>query len=157
MFLSVASALDASFRIRECIQQVLFVVCLLVFLKGVEKNLQMLRIMLQSKPETGHIKSSNGFGWKQLFKTFQSDLPAMVRYIFQQMRLPKASSSLTLNTSGDGTSTSSLGNLFQCLTTLIDQIQGINSSLNLPSFCLKLLRLVLSLRALVKCLSLSFL
>ncbi|KAK4811172.1 hypothetical protein QYF61_019803 [Mycteria americana] len=37
----------------------------------------------------------------------------------QRIRLLKAPSNLTLNTSNDGASTTSLGNLFQCLTTLI--------------------------------------
>ena len=35
-----------------------------------------------------------------------------------QSRLPRATSSLALNASSDGTSTTSLGNLFQCVTTL---------------------------------------
>ena len=36
----------------------------------------------------------------------------------KQTRLPRATSSLALNASRDGASTTSLGNLFQCLTTL---------------------------------------
>ncbi|KAK4822238.1 hypothetical protein QYF61_011879 [Mycteria americana] len=51
---------------------------------------------------------------------------------------------------GNGASTTSLGNLFQCLTTLIVKNFFLISSLNLPSFSLKPLPLVLSLHALVK-------
>jgi len=43
----------------------------------------------------------------------------------------------------------SLGNLFQWLTTLTVKNFFLTSNLNLPSFCLKLLSLVLSLQALV--------
>ena len=68
------------------------------------------------------------------------------------IRLLKALSSLTLNTSKDWTSTTSPDNLFQCLTTLIIKNFFLMSRLNLPSFSLKPLPLVLSLQALVKCL-----
>ena len=44
--------------------------------------------------------------------------PAMCRVANHQTRLPRATSSLTLNASRDGASTASLGNLFQCVTTL---------------------------------------
>jgi len=44
--------------------------------------------------------------------------PAMCRVANQQTRLPRATSSLALNASRDGASTASLGNLFQCITTL---------------------------------------
>ncbi|KAK4827968.1 hypothetical protein QYF61_022670, partial [Mycteria americana] len=43
------------------------------------------------------------------------------RDIFNQIRLLRALSNLTLNVSRGGASTTSLGNLFQCLTTLFDQ------------------------------------
>ena len=36
----------------------------------------------------------------------------------REIRLPRATSSLALNASRDGASTTSLGNLFQCVTTL---------------------------------------
>jgi len=39
-----------------------------------------------------------------------------------QTRLPRATSSLALNASRDGASTTSLGNLFQCVTTLYEQL-----------------------------------
>jgi len=42
----------------------------------------------------------------------------MCRVTNHQTRLPRATSSLALNASGDGASTTSLGNLFQCGTTL---------------------------------------
>ncbi|KAK4806804.1 hypothetical protein QYF61_005600 [Mycteria americana] len=59
-------------------------------------------------------------------------------------------SNLTLNTSNDGASTMSLDNLFQCLTTLIVKNFFLMSILNLPSFNLKQLPVVLSLQALAK-------
>ncbi|KAK4816953.1 hypothetical protein QYF61_025776, partial [Mycteria americana] len=43
----------------------------------------------------------------------------MSRDIFNQIRLLRAPSNLTLNVSRDGASATSLGNLFQCLTTLM--------------------------------------
>ncbi|KAK4830027.1 LOW QUALITY PROTEIN: hypothetical protein QYF61_008365 [Mycteria americana] len=46
-------------------------------------------------------------------------LPAMSRDIFSWIRLLRAPSNLTLNVSRDGASTTSLGNLCQCFTTLI--------------------------------------
>ena len=42
----------------------------------------------------------------------------MCRVANHQTRLPRATSSLALNASGDGASTASLGNLFRCVTTL---------------------------------------
>jgi len=56
-----------------------------------------------------------------------------------------------------GASTASLGNLLQCLTTLIVKNFFFIPSLNLPSFSLKPLPLVLSLHALVKSTSPAFL
>ena len=44
--------------------------------------------------------------------------PCCVRVANQQTRLPRATSSLALDACRDGASTASLGNLFQCLTTL---------------------------------------
>ncbi|KAK4829842.1 hypothetical protein QYF61_006852 [Mycteria americana] len=63
----------------------------------------------------------------------------------------EALSNLTLNVSRDGASITSLGNLFQCFTTLIaKKFLPYISSLNLPSFSLKQLPLVLSQQALLK-------
>ncbi|KAK4823599.1 hypothetical protein QYF61_003799 [Mycteria americana] len=66
------------------------------------------------------------------------------------MEEERAPSNLTLNVSRDGASTTSLGNLFQCLTTLIIKNFFLISSLNLSSFSLKPLLLFLSLQALLK-------
>lgn len=65
------------------------------------------------------------------------------------IRLVKAPSNLILNSSRNAQSTISLGNLFQCLPTLIKNFFR-TFSLNLPSFILKLLLLIVSLEALVK-------
>ncbi|KAK4825808.1 hypothetical protein QYF61_002413 [Mycteria americana] len=65
-------------------------------------------------------------------------------------RLLRAPSHLTLNVSRGGTSTTSLGNLHQCFTTLIVKNFFLISSLNLPSFTLKPLPLVLSQQAPLK-------
>jgi len=64
----------------------------------------------------------------------------MSRDIFHWIRLLWAPSSLTLNVSRDGVSTTSLCNLFQCLITFTVKNVFLISSLNLPSFGLKLLR-----------------
>ncbi|KAK4808555.1 hypothetical protein QYF61_009858 [Mycteria americana] len=66
------------------------------------------------------------------------------------IRLLRALSNLTWNVSRDGASTTSLGNLFQCLTTLIVKNFFLKSSLNLPFLSLKPLLLVLSQQALLK-------
>ena len=57
---------------------------------------------------------------------------------------------MTLNVSMDGSSTTSLGNPFQCFTTLIVKNFFLISSLSLPRFSLKPLPLVLSLLSLLK-------
>ena len=61
-----------------------------------------------------------------------------------------------MNVSRDGASTTSQGNLFQCLTILIVK-NFLISNLNLPSFSLKPLPFILSLHALVKKFLSSFL
>ncbi|KAK4823530.1 hypothetical protein QYF61_003039 [Mycteria americana] len=66
------------------------------------------------------------------------------------IRLLRAPANLSLNVSRDGASTTSLGNLGQCFTTLIVKSVFLISSLNLPSFSLKPLPLVLSQQALLK-------
>jgi len=81
----------------------------------------------------------------------------MGRDTFHQTRLLRASSSLALNTAREGAATVSLGNLFQCLATLTEKNFFLISNLNLPSFSLKPLPLVLSLLALVKSPSPAFL
>ena len=52
------------------------------------------------------------------YNDHQFQPPAMCRVTNQQTRLPRATSSLALNAFRDGASTASLGNLFQCVTTL---------------------------------------
>ena len=57
----------------------------------------------------------------------------MCRVANHQTRLPRATSSLALNASRDGASTTSLGNLFQCVTTLWVKNFLLISNLNLLS------------------------
>jgi len=59
-------------------------------------------------------------------------------------------SNLALNTARQGAATASLGNLFQCLTTLTVKNFFLISNLKLPSFSLKPFTLALSLHTLVK-------
>jgi len=73
----------------------------------------------------------------------------MCRVANQQTRLPRATSSLALNASRAGASTASLGNLFQCVTTLCVKNFLLISNLNLPCPSLKLFPLVLSLSTLI--------
>jgi len=64
--------------------------------------------------------------------------------------------SLTLNVSRDGTSTTSLGNLYQCLTNVAVKNLFLISSISLPSFHLKSFPLILSQQTLLKSLSPSY-
>jgi len=73
-----------------------------------------------------------------------------------EIRVLRALSNLVLNVSRDGASTTSLGNPFQCFTTLIVKNFFLLSSPNLPCFSLKPSPLVLSLLSLLKRLSPSF-
>ena len=57
-------------------------------------------------------------GLEGTFKVTQLQPPSIGRDISHQTALLTAPSSLALNTSREGASTTSLGNLFQCLTTL---------------------------------------
>ena len=79
----------------------------------------------------------------------------MRRVANHQTRLPRATSSLALKASGDGASTASLGNLFQCFTTLCVKNFLLISKLNLPCLSLKPFPLVLSLSTLVNSYSTS--
>jgi len=74
----------------------------------------------------------------------------MRRDIFHQPRVLRAPSSLALNTAREGAAAASLGNLGQCLTTLMGKNFFLISNLNLPSFSLELFPLALSLHTLVK-------
>jgi len=60
-------------------------------------------------------------------------------------RLPRATSSLALNASRDGASTTSLGNLFQSITTLCVKNFLLMSNLTFPCLSLTPFPLVLSL------------
>jgi len=57
-------------------------------------------------------------GLKRTTVITQFHPPAMCRVTNHQTRLSRATSSLALSASRDGASTASLGNLFQCVTTL---------------------------------------
>ena len=63
----------------------------------------------------------------------QFQAPAMCGVTNQQTRLPRATSSLALNASRDGASTTSSGNLCQCIITLWVKNFLLKSNLNLPS------------------------
>ena len=81
----------------------------------------------------------------------------MCRVTNHQTRLPRATSSLALNASRDGASTASLGNLFQCVTTLCEKSFLLISNLNLPCLSLKPFPLILSLFTVINSHSPSFL
>jgi len=103
------------------------------------------------------IESQNSWGWKGPLKVIYFNPPTMSRDIYHYIRLLRALSNLTLNVSRDGASTTSLGNPFQCFNTLMVKNLFLISTLNLPSFSLKPVALVLSQQALLKSLSPSFL
>jgi len=90
-------------------------------------------------------ESQNGLGWKGPQWSLSFNPPAMCRVANHQTRLPRATSSQALNGSRDGASTTSLGNLFQCVTTLCVKNFLPISNLNLPCLSLKPFPLVLSL------------
>jgi len=71
--------------------------------------------------------------------------PSNPHATFHQTRLLKAPSNLALNTAREGAATASLGNPGQGLTTLTVKNFFLTSNLNLTSFSLKPLPLVLSL------------
>jgi len=102
---------------------------------------------LQGVPE-GRIlslccESQNGLGWKGPQWSSSFNPPAMCSVANHQTRLPRATSSLALNASRDGASTASLGNLFQCVTTLWVKNFLLISNLNLSCLSLKPFPLVL--------------
>ncbi|TRZ26531.1 hypothetical protein HGM15179_000556 [Zosterops borbonicus] len=67
---------------------------------------------------TGNHRLTERFGVEEISKIISFQPPAMGRDTFHQTRLLRAPSSLALDTSRDGTSTTSLGSLCQGLTTL---------------------------------------
>ena len=103
------------------------------------------------------IESQHDLGWKGPYRSSSSNSPAMGRDTFHQTRLLKAPFNLALNSAREGAATASLGSLCQCVITLILKNFFLISNLNLPSFNLKPLPLVLFLQALVKSPSPAFL
>jgi len=73
-------------------------------------------------------------GLKRTTMIIEFQPPAMCKVANQQTRLPRATSSLALNASRDGASTTSLGSLFQCVTTLWMRFQISFYFLFPPSF-----------------------
>ena len=73
-------------------------------------------------------------GLKRITTIIWFQPPATCRVTNHQTRLPRATSSLALNASRDGASTASLGNLFQCVTTLWVKNFLLIANLNLPSY-----------------------
>jgi len=91
-------------------------------------------------------ESQNGLGWKGPQWSLSFNSPAMCRVAYlAKTRLPRVTSSLALNASSNRASTISLGNLFQCVTTLWVKKFLLISNLNLPCPSLKTFPLVLSL------------
>ena len=107
------------------------------------------------------LKDSQNHRMARVERDFKDHLvptpPALSRDVFHQTRLLRAPSNLALNTAREGAATASLGNLFQCFTTLMLKNFFQTSNLNLPSFSLQPFPLVLSLHTLVISPSPSFL
>jgi len=97
-----------------------------------------------------HLKS------KEPLKVTQSICPAVSRDTYSWSGCSEPSSSLTLDVSRDGASTTSLGNLCQCLTTITAKNLFLISKLNLTSISLKPLPLVISQQTLLESLPPSF-
>jgi len=64
--------------------------------------------------------------WKGPLKDIKSNFPAMNRDTYSSIRVLRALPSLALNVYKDRASTNSLGNLFQCFTTLIVKMMSLN-------------------------------
>ena len=84
------------------------------------------------------------------FKGHVVNSPAINRDTHRHIRLLRDPSSLALRVSRDWASTTSLGNLFQCLTSLTVNEIFLISNLNLPTFSLKTFPLVLSPQTMLK-------
>lgn len=106
--------------------------------------------------ETRHFSMRSQIGLVWFGRIIWSTLPDMDGDTFHYSILLKALTSLAMNNSRDEVSTTSLGNIFQGLTTLIMKKVSLILSPYLCSFSLKLLPLVLSLQALTKILYLSY-
>ena len=90
-------------------------------------------------------------------KITYSNSTAMNGDTYSYVRLLSSLSSLTLNVSRDGTSTTSLSYTFQGFITLIVKVFFLICNLNLHSFSLKSFPIVLQQQNLLKSLSSSFL
>ena len=88
--------------------------------------------------------------------TIEFQPPAMCKVANHQTRRPRATSSLALNASKDGASTTSLDNLLQCVITLYVKNFFLISNLNLPCLSLRPFPLVLSVSTLVNSSSCSY-
>ena len=87
-------------------------------------------------------------GLKRITMIINFKPPAMCRVTNHYTRMPRATSSLALNASRNGASTTSMGNSFQCFTTLCVKNFLLISNLNLPYLNLKSFLLILSLSTL---------
>ena len=90
------------------------------------------------------LKSQNHLGWKGPWRS-SSPTVNLALAVSNYTVSPSAMSTLLLNTSRDGDSTTSLGSPFQCPTTHPGKKYFLISSLNLPWCNLRPLPLVLSL------------
>lgn len=106
-----------------------------------------LKLELHSLLENRIIESQN-YKMVWVARDFQrSTVPKALQWagiLFTRWGCSKLPSNLILNISRDGTWTPSLGNLFQCFIALIMKNVFLMSSLNVPSFNIKPLPLVLS-------------
>ena len=75
-------------------------------------------VMETIPPHRNPYRTTEWSGLKRATMLIWFQPPAVCRAVNQQTRLPRATSSLALNVCRDGASTASLGNLFQCISTL---------------------------------------
>lgn len=88
------------------------------------------------------MESHNNYGWKKTSKIISFSCPLTTNTAHQTMFL-NTTSTLSLNTSRDGDSTTSLDNVFQSLSTLPEKKFYLISNLNLLWYNLRPLPLVL--------------
>ena len=83
--------------------------------KHVDNRIELGVVIMKGENNStkGAEESQNGLGWKEPQRSSSFNPPAMCTVANYQTRLPRATSSLALNTSRGGASTTSLGNLFQ--------------------------------------------
>uniref|UniRef100_A0A8C2Y8F8 Ankyrin repeat and sterile alpha motif domain containing 1B n=1 Tax=Coturnix japonica TaxID=93934 RepID=A0A8C2Y8F8_COTJA len=112
-------------------------------------KVEVARILLETGVDT-NIKDSLGRTVLDILKEHPSQQSLQIVALLQGKSYSVTSPCPTLNTSKDGASTTSLGSLFQDLTTLLVKNFPLTSNLNLPSFNLKPFPRVLLLSALSK-------